>query len=165
MWTPHSCWHTLRLVCCHVTVGVSQWEESRREDKVNPAPHHPAAASRARVEHHTGPGAYSQHSLVYTAGSGDCCKKVVRDLELKKLSWVEIAVPTGVFNAGARNTLCFLFYWRQECWTPSLQCAMLAVRHLDPAALTPAFTPCVCTWTAQKAECLLGVTACPGLTV
>lgn len=48
---------------------------------------------------------------------------------------------------------------------PLLQCAMLAMGHLDPAALTPAFIPCVCTWTAQKAECLLGVTACPGLTV
>lgn len=145
-----------------------QWgwvTESGREDKDSTAPDHPAAASRARVGHHTEAGAYSQQSLFHTAESGDCCKKVVRGLELKKLSWLEVTILTGVFSAGTRNTVCFLFYWRQECWTPLLQRAMLAMRHLDPAALAPALTLRVCTWAVQKAECLLGVTACPGLTV
>lgn len=44
-----------------------------REDKVSTALGHPGAGSRARVEHPTEAGAYSQQSLFSTVGSGGCC--------------------------------------------------------------------------------------------
>lgn len=87
---PHTVVGTLwRLVCCRVTVGVSHWEESGRENKVSTAPDHPAAGSRARVEHHTESGAYSQQRVFHTAGSGVCCKKSCQRLRSLKafLSW------------------------------------------------------------------------------